>query len=290
MFGGADPTIPISCRPTSRSAATTSSKPLRLEVATRRSRHRVDRQEPLRAEERSPRARRRQCLREQLGRRRRTASRSSSPCATRTAARRGRSSRTSPSRTTRSPLAAGMNILGRDDNHPSQPTQRIMIRNNLFVDIGGPAGAAAGDCFQLIDGTQPSSSITTRRSTPATSSPPRGRPIARLRLHQQHRRAQRVWHRRHRCQDRHAGPDALFPGAVVRRNVIVGASSAQPIPRQLLRRLLGAGKFEDLSFRAGLAWPRAAPSDAPAWTRCDLLGVDITRCGESVRPGGDGGR
>jgi GT2 family glycosyltransferase len=47
--------------------------------------------------------------------------------------------------------AAGINILGRDDNYPSEQTRRIAIRGNLFVDIGGRWGS--GRLFQLLDGT-----------------------------------------------------------------------------------------------------------------------------------------
>lgn len=48
-------------------------------------------------------------------------------------------------------VAAGINMLGRDDNHPSEQAQRILIRNNLFVDIGGSWGG--GRLFQMLDGT-----------------------------------------------------------------------------------------------------------------------------------------
>jgi hypothetical protein len=47
-------------------------------------------------------------------------------------------------------VASGINILGSDDIHPSQPTRRIAILNNLFVDVGGPWGA--GRLFQLLEG------------------------------------------------------------------------------------------------------------------------------------------
>jgi cellulose synthase/poly-beta-1,6-N-acetylglucosamine synthase-like glycosyltransferase len=47
---------------------------------------------------------------------------------------------------------AGVNILGRDDNYPSEQTRRIAIRGNLFADIGGRWGA--GRLFQLLDGTR----------------------------------------------------------------------------------------------------------------------------------------
>jgi glycosyltransferase involved in cell wall biosynthesis len=54
----------------------------------------------------------------------------------------------------------GVNVLGKDDNHPSQPTRRLEIRNNLFLDIGEPWGA--GRLFQLLDGT---SNVTIANNT-----------------------------------------------------------------------------------------------------------------------------
>ena len=48
-------------------------------------------------------------------------------------------------------VAAGINMLGRDDNHPSQQAARIAVRNNVFLDVGGNWGN--GRLFQLLDGT-----------------------------------------------------------------------------------------------------------------------------------------
>jgi cellulose synthase/poly-beta-1,6-N-acetylglucosamine synthase-like glycosyltransferase len=48
-------------------------------------------------------------------------------------------------------VAAGVNMLGRDDNNPSQQARRIAIRNNVFLDVGGPWGN--GRLFQMLDGT-----------------------------------------------------------------------------------------------------------------------------------------
>src|SRR5687767_5838887 len=48
-------------------------------------------------------------------------------------------------------VGGGVNVLGRDDIKPSQQTQRIAIRNNLFLDVGGQWGN--GRLFQLLDGT-----------------------------------------------------------------------------------------------------------------------------------------
>ena len=47
-------------------------------------------------------------------------------------------------------VAAGINMLGRDDNNQSQQAKRIAIRNNLFLDVGGRWGN--GRLFQLLDG------------------------------------------------------------------------------------------------------------------------------------------
>jgi hypothetical protein len=48
-------------------------------------------------------------------------------------------------------VAGGINILGRDDNHPSEQTRRIAIRNNVFLDVGGTWGN--GRLFQLLEST-----------------------------------------------------------------------------------------------------------------------------------------
>ena len=52
--------------------------------------------------------------------------------------------------------AAGMNVLGRDDARggDSGRTQRVLVRDNLFVDIGGPRWGGGGTLFQLLEGTR----------------------------------------------------------------------------------------------------------------------------------------
>jgi hypothetical protein len=47
---------------------------------------------------------------------------------------------------------AGISVLGRDNNHPSQPTERLLISNNLFDDLGGPHWDGSGRLFQILDG------------------------------------------------------------------------------------------------------------------------------------------
>jgi hypothetical protein len=48
-------------------------------------------------------------------------------------------------------VSAGISVLGRDDIRPSQPTRRIRIANNLFVDVGGSWGGN-GRLLQVLDG------------------------------------------------------------------------------------------------------------------------------------------
>jgi hypothetical protein len=60
-------------------------------------------------------------------------------------------------------VGSAINVLGTDDIHPSRPTQRILIRNNLFEDVGGPWGGK-GRFLQLVDGT---SDVVVERNTVA---------------------------------------------------------------------------------------------------------------------------
>jgi cellulose synthase/poly-beta-1,6-N-acetylglucosamine synthase-like glycosyltransferase len=49
-------------------------------------------------------------------------------------------------------VAAGINVLGSDDIHTSRQTSRIAIVNNVFADVGGSWGN--GRLFQILDGTR----------------------------------------------------------------------------------------------------------------------------------------
>jgi hypothetical protein len=48
---------------------------------------------------------------------------------------------------------SAMNILGTDNNFPSQQTKRILIRDNVFEDIDGAKWGGSGRLFQLVSGT-----------------------------------------------------------------------------------------------------------------------------------------
>jgi hypothetical protein len=47
--------------------------------------------------------------------------------------------------------AGGVNIMGRDDNNPSEQTRRIAIKNNFFEDIGGPQWGGNGRFLQITE-------------------------------------------------------------------------------------------------------------------------------------------
>src|SRR5262245_4446698 len=47
--------------------------------------------------------------------------------------------------------AAGINFLGRDDNHPSEQVKRVLVRNNLFEDIGGKRWGNNGRWVQIVE-------------------------------------------------------------------------------------------------------------------------------------------
>jgi hypothetical protein len=118
--------------------------------------------------------------------------------------------------------AGGINILGRDRTWPSGSgqTRRILIRNNLFEDIGGML-------FQLLDQTADividhntalnSSNIANLDSGPHTGFVFRNN----IALHNQYGFAGTA---------KAPGNDSIesfLPGAVIRRNVLVGADAAR---------------------------------------------------------------
>lgn len=121
-------------------------------------------------------------------------------------------------------VAAGINILGRDDNHPSEQTRRIAIRNNVFLDVGGPWGN--GRLFQLLEGTsgvsiehntafQTGSILFGGDRTPHTGFAFRDNVVP---------------HNEYGITASGTGPgnptlERFFPGAVFRGNLIVGAKA-----------------------------------------------------------------
>jgi hypothetical protein len=48
---------------------------------------------------------------------------------------------------------SAVNILGTDDTQFSEQTRRLLIRDNLFEDVGGATWGGSGRLFQLLNGT-----------------------------------------------------------------------------------------------------------------------------------------
>lgn len=123
---------------------------------------------------------------------------------------------------------SGINILGWDDNRPSQQTRRILIRNNLFEDVGGARWGGGGILFQLLNGT---SDVVVEHNTAfhtghiiAANAPPHKGFVYRNNI---------ASHNQYGVGgDGTFGNPLLtlatyFPGALFKKNVIVGGNAAQ---------------------------------------------------------------
>ena len=121
-------------------------------------------------------------------------------------------------------VAAGINVLGRDDNNPSQRTRRLAIRNNVFADVGGTWGN--GRLFQLLHGTE--DVVIDHNTAMQTGSPlfggdsdPHGRFVFQNNV---------MPLNEHGIIGSSTGPgnptiERYFPQSVIRRNVFVGGPS-----------------------------------------------------------------
>jgi cellulose synthase/poly-beta-1,6-N-acetylglucosamine synthase-like glycosyltransferase len=117
---------------------------------------------------------------------------------------------------------AGINILGHDDNHPSKQTSRIAIRNNVFTEIGGSWGH--GRLLQLLEGTR---DITIDHNTAFQTGSALfggdGRPHTGFVFQNNLMHAPNGGIIGSGTGGGTASLERYFPGAVVRRNVLVGA-------------------------------------------------------------------
>ncbi len=119
--------------------------------------------------------------------------------------------------------AAGVNILARDDNAPSASARGISILNNLFEDVGGERWSGSGRLFQILDGVADlliAHNTALHTGNPITVS---GRPNPGFVF-----RDNLVFQNQYGVIGDGTAPgsptlQAYFPGALFRRNVIVGA-------------------------------------------------------------------
>ncbi|MBI3932747.1 MAG: glycosyltransferase [Acidobacteria bacterium] len=121
--------------------------------------------------------------------------------------------------------AAGVNVLGRDDNAPSGRTQRLAIVNNLFVDVGGEGWGGSGTLLQMLDGA---ADVLVAHNTAFNSGNvivAEGVPHTGFVL-----RDTIAVHGRYGIVGTGTAPgrgtlDAYFPGSILRRNVLVGGAA-----------------------------------------------------------------
>ena len=122
-------------------------------------------------------------------------------------------------------VGSGINILARDDIHPSQQAKRIRIANNLFDDVGGTWGG--GRLFQLLAGSadiaiEHNTALQTENIMSAD-----GNPHVRFAY-----RDNITPHGAYGIIGTGTGVGrptiaAYFPGAIIAKNVIIGGNPAQ---------------------------------------------------------------
>lgn len=122
--------------------------------------------------------------------------------------------------------ASGIHILGRDDNHPSRQTKRILIKNNLFDDIGGVRWGGGGRLFQMVQETE---GVVVDHNTAFQS----GNIITAEGKHDRFHYTNNIsLHNEYGMIGSGTGVGnptltTYFPGAIVRKNVIIGGNSGQ---------------------------------------------------------------
>jgi hypothetical protein len=135
--------------------------------------------------------------------------------------------------------AAGVNVLGYDDIHPSRQTRRIVMKNNVFDDVGGAQWGGGGRLFQLLDG--PADVVIDHNTAFQTGHiiMTEGRPSTgfvfqnNIALHNEYG----IF-----GADVGTGNPSLaryFPGAVVRKNMIIGGDAALYPPDNFFPASLG---------------------------------------------------
>jgi len=184
-------------------------------------------------------------------------------------------------------VAAAINILGHDDIHRSQPTRRIAIVNNVFLDVGGVWGK--GRLFQLLDGVD---DVTVEHNTAV-----HGDGIIWAGDRTPHRR---FVFQNNIVMDNGGGIladgtgggrltlDRYFPGAVVRRNAIVGGGSDRYPSDNLFPASLDQLHFVDA--RASNVRLAASSTLKRAGTDKRDIGADLDALGQLGPVGTSGSR
>lgn len=173
---------------------------------------------------------------------------------------------------------SAVNILGHDDGAASGQTSRVTIRNNLFEDVGGERWGGDGRLFQVLDGAadvviEHNTALQTGNLVTADGRPSNGFVF----------RDNIALNNAYGIVGSGAAPGsstlaAFFPGAVVSRNVIVGADARAYPPDNFF-----PGRLDDVGFvsaqdgnyrlRDGSPYKRRASDGTDVGVDMDALGT-----------------
>lgn len=159
-------------------------------------------------------------------------------------------------------VANGINVLGYDNNHPSQQTQRILIADNLFEDVGGNWGP--GVLLLMNDGTLDVQAIHNTSLQTGNIVFGDGRPHAGFAYADNiaPQNAYGIIGTNTGVGDMTLA--AYFPAAEVRRNVIVGGPTSAYPPGNFFPATLAGVGFADASasdYRLAPSSPYRAKGD-----------------------------
>jgi hypothetical protein len=145
---------------------------------------------------------------------------------------------------------SGVNILGADTNFPSQQTQRILIQNNLFEDVNGPAwGGAGGRLWQVLGASVAGGAkdVTIDHNTAFQTGPQMvadGAPSAGF-TYQNNLTHNGTGFLGSGTGDGNSTLGTYFPGAVFRKNSIIGGSASNFPPGNFFPPSLNDVQFVD---------------------------------------------
>jgi hypothetical protein len=169
--------------------------------------------------------------------------------------------------------AGGINILGRDDNHPSGQARRILIRNNLFEEIGGQQWGGNGRFLQISE----SDTVIVDHNTILHSGniiTAHGKPNANFVFTNN-----LMAHNEYGVIGDNAGVGMVtirqyFPDGVFKKNVIAGGRSASYPPDNFFPASLDEARFTDRS-RSSYGLSAASPYRTAA-TDGKPIGCDVS--------------
>jgi hypothetical protein len=180
---------------------------------------------------------------------------------------------------------SGITLMGHDNNRPwdqSVETKRILIKNNLWEDIGGERWGGKGILFQLVEGT---SDVTIEQNLGRqtgflvySEGPPHKRFVFRGNI---------APHNEYGIFARGVGVgqkalEALFPDSMVADNVIAGGDERQYPDNNQFPKSLGDLPFQDL--QAGDYRLKAASLTGKATHGPKELGINLPALCKALGP------